>query len=255
MSDFVVELDHVTVMGDDGRLAIQNVSFYAESGHTIALVGHVGGGKTTVLRLLARLVNAIEGKVHVFGRELSQLSYEQIRDHHRSVGFWFESTGLWANQTIFENIALPLRYHEGDQMSDKTLRERVETLAEQLDIVEELPRASSQVNASVRKRTLAARALILEPKLLLCDEPQIGLTMKEARLVAKLIEKRQEAGMTVILADHDGYLDPYQAHRTYYFEDGKQLERPSLNPPPDRSSYLGLPPSSLGGSSVYGVKA
>jgi ABC-type transporter Mla maintaining outer membrane lipid asymmetry ATPase subunit MlaF len=249
------KLDRVTVLGDMDRVVLDRVSLSIRPGEALGFIGHNGGGKTTLLRLLAGLLRPTRGRVRVGGLDVSTLDYAQMRDHRTRTGFVFEAGGLWANRTVAENIALPLRYHaaaaraQGEQEIDA----RVLAVAEELGIAAHLAMPSFRTNASVRKRALVARALILEPSLLLCDEPQVGLTMKEARPVASAIERRRkERDMTVIFADHDGFLDPFVTDRNYYFENGQMLDRPSALPPPDRDLDLGLPASSLGGSSVRG---
>lgn len=245
-----VLLDRITVRDDTGRLVLDNVNISVLRGEAIALAGHNGGGKSTVLRLMAGMIKPTKGKVKVGGKDLSKLDYDALREHRTRVGFVFEAGGLWANRTVRENIALPLHYH-ARQVGD--LDARVGTLAEELDIVEELDLPSHRVNASVRKRALVARALALDPLLLLCDEPQLGLVTVEARRVARAIERRRkERGMTVVYADHDGALDPYVATRMVYFENGHVFDRPSALPPPDRPSFVGVLPQALGGAHVLG---
>ncbi|MCC6647109.1 MAG: ATP-binding cassette domain-containing protein [Polyangiaceae bacterium] len=243
-------LDRVTVRDDAGRAVLERVTLSVVRGEAIALCGHNGGGKTTVLRLLAAMSQPTLGRVVVGGRDLSRLSYKELREHRTRVGLVFEAGGLWANRSVRDNIALPLRYHAG-RVPDLDLR--VRSLAEELDVVDELDLPSHRVNASVRKRALVARALALDPALLLCDEPQLGLVATEARRVARAIERRRkERGMTVVYADHDGLLDPYVVTRMVYFENGHVFDRPSALPPPDRPSFVGVLPQALGGAHVLG---
>ncbi len=245
-----VVLDRVTVRDEAGRAVLDGVNLSVLRGEAVALCGHNGGGKSTALRLIAGLLRPTSGRVKVGNRDLSRLGYQATREHRTQVGFVFEAGGLWANRTVRENIALPLSYHAG-RVPD--LEQRVTSLAEELDIVDELPRVSHRVNASVRKRALFARALALDPALLLCDEPQLGLVLGEARRVAKAIERRRrERGMTVVYADHDGALEPYTATRMVYFENGHVFDRPSALPPPDRPSFVGVLPQALGGAHVLG---
>lgn len=245
-----VLLDRITVRDETGRAVLDGVNISVLRGEALALVGHNGGGKSTVLRLMAGMMRPTAGRVKVAGKDLSKLDYDSLREHRTRVGFVFEGGGLWANRTVRENVSLPLHYHAG-RITD--LEARVATLAEELDIVDELDRPSHRVNASVRKRALVARALVLDPLLLLCDEPQLGLVYAEARRVAKAIERRRsERGMTVVYADHDGTLDPYVATRMVYFEEGHVFDRPSAIPPPDRPSFVGVLPQALGGAHVLG---
>lgn len=243
--DEAFAIEGVTVRAYDGRVVLNDVTLQAERGTSTALVGHVGGGKTTILRLLAGLVTPASGEVRVAGVSLGMLSYEQMRAHRMRVGYAFESTGLLGNWTLEQNISLALSYHGLAEPS-------VTELAEEFRIAEFLGERPFRVNASVRKRALIARALAHGPELLLCDEPQIGLTPREARVVSDAIERRRkEQGLTVVLADHDGYLDPFAADHLYYVENGRLLAQPSMRPPPDRSDDAVAERTSLTTASIY----
>jgi ABC-type lipoprotein export system ATPase subunit len=226
-------LDDVVFSSYEGRAVLDRLTLAGTPGSATALVGHVGGGKTTVLRLLAALVRPTHGSVRALGVDLAALSYEGLRAHRMKVGYAFESTGLVGNMTIGENIALMLSYH-GDDPGHAATKAR--ELAEELQIDEHLDEAPFRANGSVRKRALIARALAQGPKLLLCDEPQVGLTRREASLVSDAIERRRASnGLTVVFADHDGYLDPFVVTRTFYLENGRLLTAPSIRPPTDRA--------------------
>lgn len=228
-----VALESVTVENDLGRVVVRDVSLTVEAGESVALIGHNGGGKTTILRLAAGLGAPTSGVVRTLGVDLSTASYAERRQHHLAVGFVFELGGLLANRTVYDNVSLPLAYHRADA-SPRRVDARVRSIAAELGIADDLDTPSFRVNASVRKRALFARALVLEPRLLLCDEPQIGLTAREASKVARAVAERVKQGMTVVFADHDGLLDPYTVDRVLYVENGQILARPSAAPPPDR---------------------
>jgi phospholipid/cholesterol/gamma-HCH transport system ATP-binding protein len=234
-------LENVTFHNDQGRAVVERLSLSGKRGSATALVGHVGGGKTTVLRLLAALIAPSSGTVRALGVDLSTLSYEGVRAHRMQVGYAFESTGLVGNMTLGENIGLALSYHDEGKVAASSTLEKVRDIAEELHIVRHLNDPPFRANGSVRKRALVARALIREPTLLLCDEPQVGLTPKEARLVSNAVERRRlRNNLTVVFADHDGYLDPFIVDRTFYLENGRLLIAPSMRPPTDRQA---VPPA------------
>jgi ABC-type lipoprotein export system ATPase subunit len=226
-----VSFENVVVESETGARVLDGISFQLEEGESLALVGHNGGGKTTALRLAAGLSTPTSGKVRVLGQNVAKLGYDARRQHHLRVGFVFESGGLWANRTVRENIALPLAYHGHESPAEAAL-----ALAQELGIAAHLDSPSFRVNSSVRKRTLFARALGLSPRVLLCDEPQVGLVMKEARRVAEAITRRKRDGMSILYADHDGDLAPFTADHRVYFENGVLLLRPSAIPPSDRDN-------------------
>jgi ABC-type lipoprotein export system ATPase subunit len=247
----VAQVDSVSVVNEGGRLVLDGVSFGVQRGEALALCGHSGAGKTTALRLIAGLSQPTVGRVTVLGRKLHHLDYAGQRALHLRVGFVFEATGLWSNRSVYENIALPMLYHP--PRPGPSPHERALSLARELAISEWLNQPVARCNASVGKRTLFARALALEPELLLCDEPQHALLPREARLVSRALERRRsERGLTIIHADHDGQLDPYVADRRLYLERGQLLERPSMLPPSDMQPDLGLPDEALRPSQLLG---
>ena len=241
----VVSVDRVSFVDELGRAVLDGVSLHVQAGESIAIVGHNGGGKTTLLRLLAGLFAPTSGTIEVLGLDVAKASYREMARHRTRVGFVFELAGLWANRTIEENVALPLRYH-GHALDPAAIQRKVRDLAGELGIERELAIPSFRANASVRKRALVARALALEPEVLLCDEPQVGLVRKEAELVAAAMERRRsERGLGVVIADHDGYLDPYVVDRSVFLENGRLLNRPSAAPPQDRQSDPESSPASV----------
>src|SRR5262249_34634086 len=139
----------VVLSSYEGRTVLNRLTLAGAPGSATALVGHVGGGKTTVLRLLAALVRATYGTVRALGVDLSTLSYEGMRAHRMQVGYAFESTGLVGNMSVGENIALMLSYHQDDP---KRAAAKARELAEELEIHEQLDEAPFRANGSVRKR-------------------------------------------------------------------------------------------------------
>jgi len=234
MSPAFAELSHVTVRDDTGRLVVDDATVGFEQGAATVLVGHNGGGKTTILRLLAGLGQPTSGSVRVGGLDLATASYEAMRAHQLRIGYIFDTGGIWANRTVYQNIALPLTYHS--PLDHDAIGARVRELADELGILNSLALPSYMANASVRKRMLVARALVLEPSLVLCDEPQVGLVMSEAMRVQDAFARRRKEGqLTLIFADHDGDVRPFETDRRWHMEEGRVLERPSALPPSDRS--------------------
>jgi len=205
-----------------GGAQLAGVSFEIESGGSVALVAPVGGGKTTLLRLLAGVVAPDRGEVRADGRALAGLDYRELQAHRVATGFGFERRALLANQPLFANVALPIHYHR--PASEAEVRERVLSLLAELGIEKQAALRPGDANQSVRKRALIARALVLEPRLLLLDEPAIDLTPAEQERVRAALERRRaRASMTIVQADHDGHFGPLAPERTLLLGDGKVL--------------------------------
>ncbi len=244
----IASLREVWVSGEHGRHALAGISLQLDAGESVALVGRNGSGKTTVLRVLAGLTRPTRGSAEVFGVDPGALDDGRARRVREQIGYAFESFGLWSTRTVGENVALPLVYHRGGG--------DVVALARELGIEGALGLLPARVDASVKKRALLARALVLGPRLLLCDEPGFGLVHDEAAKVARAIERRRAEGMTVLMTDHDGELGPYVATRRLHLDGGVLVDgaRPRLAPCVDVHDDE-LPPASLRAESVRGSLA
>ncbi len=183
-------------------LALDDVSFSLDTGKIGVIIGGSGAGKTTLLRILIGLDRPTSGSVFIDGQDITQLHERQLQVVRRKFGMVFQHAALLDSMTVFENVSLPLVEH-----THLTKQQRRERVREKLDALELGPieeRLPSQLSGGMRKRVGIARALILEPKILLYDEPTSGLDPITARLVDQLIVKtRDRFGVTSLIISHD----------------------------------------------------
>jgi ABC-type transporter Mla maintaining outer membrane lipid asymmetry ATPase subunit MlaF len=216
-----VVLDRVTKRGGDGRAILSSVSFEVKPGEHVAVIGSGGSGKTTLLQLVAVVDLPNEGAVLIDGVSTACLDYFDVRERRTRTGYVFQGQGLLSNTTIFDNVALPLRYHLGATLDEAAIAARVRALLGELEIEAAAALPPQRASASVRKRALVARALALEPSLLILDEPQENLVPTEQELVRRACESRREArGLTILQADHDGEFGPLWPDRVILLESG-----------------------------------
>ncbi len=205
-----------------GRPPVFDVSFTVEANEHVALVGRAGSGKKTLLDLAAGLYPPDSGSVLVDGATLALMDYAELQAHRLRTGFVFETNALLVNTSIFENVALPLRYHAGRTLHEGEKRARVQAVLDELGIADFAGETPARVSSSVQKRALFARALLLEPAVLLLDEPQQHLVTKEQELVLAAIEARRASrGLTVLQADHDGRFGALVPERVIVLESGR----------------------------------
>jgi len=191
------------------------------AGEAVAVIGRSGSGKSTLLRLIAGMTNLRAGKVEVGGRELSNLTYAELQAHRCATGVSFATAGLLANKTIGDNIMLPFEYHTVPEPSVEAVSARLRAIADELQLLDDLREPAPRASAAVRKRAMIARALVLEPALLLLDEPDLGLTVSEAVPVVAAIERRRrERGLTVVMTMHHPHHEPYVVDRVLRLEHG-----------------------------------
>ena len=188
--------------------AASGVSCRLEVASIGALIGPSGSGKTTLLGLMGAMIAPTEGEIEVLGKAVSHL-----RDHHRtelrrrSVGFVFQELALVPRMTVMENVLLPLVPTGG---APKSERERALSLLDRFGLRDRAASRAEQLSGGQRQRAALARALVLDPPILLLDEPTAHLDSESAAGVVALLAELRDEGRTIVLATHDArvYDDP-----------------------------------------------
>lgn len=180
--------------------ALRNVNLNIASGELVALLGPSGCGKTTLLRIIAGLEGADSGSIHFSGQDQTSV---HVRE--RGVGFVFQHYALFKHMSVFENVAFGLRMKpKKERPSEAQIRARVMELLSlvQLDWVAE--RFPAQLSGGQRQRIALARALAVEPQVLLLDEPMAGMNVEEKQDMCRFIlDVNDEFGTTIVLIEHD----------------------------------------------------
>ena len=187
----------------DATEVLRGVSFTLTKGETLVIMGGSGAGKTVLLRLVAGLIRPAGGRLRVLGRNIEHLKEEELLPIRKRMGYVFQGAALFDSLSVRENVAYPLREHT-------RLREAeiVDRVVHNLSVVglssEVLPLLPSELSGGMRKRVGIARALSVEPEMLLFDEPTAGLDPTNSRLVADLIlQLRHGVCDTAIVVTHD----------------------------------------------------
>lgn len=190
--------------GDVEIHAVDHVSFSVEQGDMLAIVGKSGSGKTTLLNLLACIDKPSAGRVLLDGQDIHSLSdKESAKLRRQKIGYIYQDFKLLPILTAKENILLPVMLDGG-----KLSTSRVQTLAEQLGIVNRLKHLPSQLSGGQQQKVAIARALINQTSLLLADEPTGNLDKASAQEIMDLLLDLNQAGHTIILVTHDeGFAD------------------------------------------------
>jgi ABC-type spermidine/putrescine transport systems, ATPase components len=176
--------------------AVQDVSFEIEKGHLIGLLGPSGGGKTSILRMLAGLETPTSGDIIFHGKRVNDLPPQE-----RGIGFVFQNYALFKHMTVYDNIAFGLKVKK---QSKEQIRERVSTLVELTGLKGFEHRYVHQLSGGQRQRVAFARALAPEPQLLLLDEPFAAIDAKiRTELRTWLKEMIERVGITSIFVTHD----------------------------------------------------
>lgn len=182
---------------------LRGVSFTASKGETLVVMGGSGTGKTVLLRLIAGLIRPTAGQIRVFGRNIEHLTEEELLPIRRRMGYVFQGAALFDSLSVHENVAYPLR--EQTSLREPEIEARVVGNLAQVGLGREvLPLLPAELSGGMRKRVGIARALSVEPEMLLFDEPTGGLDPTNSKLVGELIlQVRGGACDTAIVVTHD----------------------------------------------------
>lgn len=207
--------------GKDSNLtkALNGISFQVIKGEFLGIMGSSGSGKTTLLNCLATIIKPTDGLIQMQNQDLGRLKGNQLADYRgKEIGYLFQNFELLDNLTAKENILLPLSLHNVDDVESK---KRLDLLAEYLDISELLNKFPSQMSGGQRQRVAAARALILDPKIVFADEPTGALDSKNANiLMQKLSAMNEMENTTILMVTHDSVAASF-CNRILFIQDGK----------------------------------
>ena len=210
--------------------AVDGVSFAIRRGEVLGLVGESGSGKTTVGRTLLRLIEPTGGRIFFDGQDITELPREKLRPFRRRMQIIFQDpfSSLNPRMTVGDIIAEPLLIHG----IGKTPKERTERVAELLKLVglspDHMRRYPHEFSGGQRQRIGIARALAVEPELIICDEPTSALDVSiRAEVLDLLRELQAEFGMSYLFITHDLSIVPSLAHHVGVMQSGKLVEQGS----------------------------
>lgn len=203
MSDVVVALHNVHCRLQD-KWVLKGLDLTVRQGEIIAVVGMSGTGKSTLLKVIAGLVPIQQGRVQVFGHDLSLLSEPELDDQVRArMGFVFQGGALFDWLTVMDNVAFPLRFRQ-NTLSKSEIDERVRRFLDAVGLEGTEPLLPEQLSGGMRKRVAIARALVAQPDLVLYDEPTSGLDPVMGGVINDLIRQmRDRFAVTEIVVTHD----------------------------------------------------
>ena len=188
--------------GDIETYAINEVSFDIKAGEYVAICGPSGGGKSSVLSVMGLLDDYDAGQYLFKGQDVSKMSRaEKSNIRNSEIGFVFQSFNLIDNLSVFDNVALPLRYRK--EMNDSELNDRVIDALRSVGMDHRINHFPGQLSGGQQQRVAVARALVVKPSIILADEPTGNLDSKSAEAVMELLRKQHKAGVTICMVTHD----------------------------------------------------
>ena len=203
---------------------LDGISLAVKRGETLAVLGRSGTGKSVLLRLIIGLEKPDSGSVRIHGQDIAGLALDQLGDIRKKMGFLFQHAALYDSLTVGQNVAFPLQHHR-KQMSESERNDRVKTLLAEVGMGEnDYQKMPSDISGGMQKRVGLARALALEPDILLLDEPTAGLDPISSAEIDDLVLKLQaEHHMASIVVTHDLHSAKTIADRLALLDNGEVL--------------------------------
>jgi phospholipid/cholesterol/gamma-HCH transport system ATP-binding protein len=197
----MIEIKNIEKYFGDNHV-LKNVSFTFERGKTNLIIGESGSGKTTLIKILVGLQNKDQGTVLFNGEDVNKMNNKEIRRFRKAIGMLFQGGALYDYMTVEENIMFPLSMFT--EKTDDEMLEKVNFCLKRVNLKGKNNLMPSELSGGMKKRVAIARAIVMQPKYLFCDEPNSGLDPNTAILIDNLIQEiTEEYNITTIVNTHD----------------------------------------------------
>jgi phospholipid/cholesterol/gamma-HCH transport system ATP-binding protein len=198
----VISIDNVSLSFEEPIL--ENISFNAKEGETVVVVGESGTGKSTILKLLLRLLIPDNGRVCIDGEDITHLTFDDALKVRQKMGMVFQGAALFDSMTVYENVAYPLREHT--TLNEDEIEARVREKLSFVDLEPEkvMDQMPAELSGGMKKRVGIARGLANNPEVMLYDEPTSGLDpLTTATITYLIIKLQRELAVTSVVVSHD----------------------------------------------------
>ena len=221
----MIEISHASkaFAGKAGAVqALQDVSIHVAPGDVYGIIGFSGAGKSTLIRLVNRLERPDSGQVVVNGQNLAALNSGQLRTLRRSIGMVFQQFNLLTGKTVYHNVAIPLIL---ERLPKAETARRVEAALKFVELEDKRDAYVSELSGGQKQRVGIARALVTNPKILLCDEATSALDPQTTESILKLLKRvNREMGVTILLITHQMSVIQMICNRVAVMEEGRVVE-------------------------------
>lgn len=217
----IIKLSHLTKTYRSGELettALSDVSLTINKGEFVAIMGPSGSGKSTMMHILGALDLPTSGQYILDGQDISKLTDDQLSDiRNRKIGFIFQAYNLLPRTSALDNVTLPMDYAEVPE--DEQLK-KADFLLKMVGLAERMDHAPNQLSGGEQQRVAIARSLVMDPSILLADEPTGNIASAQAEEVMEIFEKLNDEGHTIVMITHEPDIAEH-AKRIIHLKDGK----------------------------------
>ena len=215
----MIEIKNLKKVWEDGTSVLEDINLTIEDGDIYALVGRSGAGKSTLLRCINGLTSYQEGSLMVDGCEIKDMKEKELREFRRHVGMIFQQFSLLERETVYQNIALPMQCWK---YSKEEIDKKVKSLLELVGLTDKMNVRPRNLSGGQKQRVAVARALTMDPKILLCDEATSALDPKTTNSILDLLmDINQKIGITIVIVTHQMEVVRKACNKACILEHGK----------------------------------
>ena len=203
------------------QIVLTDISLSLNKGENLVILGKSGSGKSVLIKCIVGLLTSDNGSIIVFEKDLNALSRKEFGDLRQKIGFLFQSGALYDSMTVKQNLEFPLRRLKKD-FTEKEIAEKVNEVLENVGLADSLNKMPSQLSGGMRKRVSLARTIVVDPLIMLYDEPTTGLDPVTSEEISSLINEVQKKYKTSsIIITHDIKCAHQTANRIIMLKDGE----------------------------------
>lgn len=221
-SDIVIDIEHLKKSFGKAEI-LKDINLQVERGETVVTLGKSGTGKSVTLKCIVGLIKPDSGTVKVLGKDIPELSYEALQHIRKKIGFVFQSGALYDSMTVRQNLEFPMV--RNSNMTQQQINQRIEEVLNDVGLLSAIDKMPSELSGGMRKRIGVARTIVLNPEIMLWDEPTTGLDPETTRDISHLIVKMQQKyKVSSIVVTHDMICAKIVANRIVVLKNGTYTE-------------------------------
>jgi phospholipid/cholesterol/gamma-HCH transport system ATP-binding protein len=223
----VIEINNLR-KGFAGQEVLKNVSLNLYNGENLVVLGKSGSGKSVLIKCIVRLLDPDEGTISIFGEDVNTLDNAGLGSLRKKIGFLFQSGALYDSMTVKQNLEFPLRRIKKD-LTEREMEDKINEVLENVGLAETLQKMPSQLSGGMRKRISLARTIVVDPLIMLYDEPTTGLDPVTSDEISSLInDVREKYKTSSIIITHDIKCARNTANRILMLKDGEIYSEGSI---------------------------